>query len=164
MNALMLELDKNPYNDKETEDMLRHFKLEYFLMTNPMAFIITEALLLSQRFYHLECRGEISHNMKVCLICCIVPRALKYLYYSLSLKFGNEWFEDHMWFINWVVGLMSYGVAIFVWIELYSIDTNTNLVLHGWLKLETTALLIEPTLLIVLSRCKPKEEDFEDED
>lgn len=47
MNSKYLEDDKNPYNDKKTEDMLRHFKLEYFLMTNALSFIITEAILLS---------------------------------------------------------------------------------------------------------------------
>ena len=47
MNSDDLEDDKSPYNDKNTEDMLRHFKLEYFLMTNALSFIITEVILLS---------------------------------------------------------------------------------------------------------------------
>jgi hypothetical protein len=93
MNSVQLTKDLNPYNDKETEDMLRHFKLEYFLMSNALSFIITEAIFLSKKFYDLECRGHISHKMDVLLICCMVPRVLRYLYYSIALCYGNDWFE-----------------------------------------------------------------------
>jgi hypothetical protein len=89
MNSISLEDDKNPYNDKETEDMLRHFKLEYFLMTNALSFIFTEAILINGNFYNLKCRGTIPANANLILWCCLIPRALRYLYYAISLEKGN---------------------------------------------------------------------------
>ena len=88
-----LKKDKSPYNDKETEDMLRHFKLEYFLMTNALAFIITEAILMSRQVYDLKCRGLITESTKFTLVCCMLPRIARYIYYSISLIKGNKWFE-----------------------------------------------------------------------
>jgi hypothetical protein len=121
MNPDNLLEDKNPYNDKDTEDMLRHFKLEYFLMTNALSFIITEAIFLSNKFYDLNCRGPITHHMHIILIACMVPRVLRYIYYSISLIKGNDWFERNMKVLNYMIGILSYGVAIYVLISLYSV-------------------------------------------
>lgn len=96
--------------------MLRHFKLEYFLMTNASAFIITEIVFL-KNFYHIADRGPVTDTDKVLLICCMIPRILRYIYYSISLALGNEWFESHLKFLNYGVGFLSYGVAIYCLIQ-----------------------------------------------
>lgn len=86
------EYDENPYNDADTEDMLRHFKLEYFLMANSSAFVITEIVFLCG-FYKIKDRGPVTDADKLQLICCMIPRILRYIYYSISLALGNEFFE-----------------------------------------------------------------------
>lgn len=93
--------------------MLRHFKLEYFLMTNTSAFILTEIVFLNG-FYHVADRGPITKHDKILLVCCMVPRVLRYIYYSLSLVFGNDFFEKQINFLNYGIGLIHYGVAIYI--------------------------------------------------
>jgi hypothetical protein len=154
-NAKNLEADRNPYNDKDTEDMLRHFKLEYFLMTGSSAYIVTEIVLI-MGFYDLKKRGPITHDCIMLLTASMVPRILRYIYYSLSMIKGNAWFEKHMCWLNYVIGVISYVVAIFCWVSLYRVD-KSNLVIMVWLKLETVALFIEPTALLVLAFFKKNE-------
>jgi hypothetical protein len=159
MNAESLTEDKNPYNDKETEDMLRHFKLEYFLMTNALSFIITEFILLCDNLYGINCLGPITSTMFSVMVACMVPRILRYIYYSISLSKGNKWFEDNMKILNYFIGIVSYAVGIYCLISLMKIDpkakTKPNLVIKVWMMLESASLFIEPTILIFLSFRKP---------
>lgn len=154
-NAMNLLLDKNPYNDQDTEDMLRHFKLEYFLMTGTSTFIITE-LVFILGYYDLKYRGPITTDCIMILGACMVPRILKYIYYSISLVKGNTWFEKHLCWLNYFISVISYVVAIFCWISLYRVD-RSNIVIMVWLKLEAVALFIEPSSLLVLAFFKRKE-------
>lgn len=119
-NAKNLEADKNPYNDSDTEDMLRHFKMEYFLMTGASAYIVTEVVLILG-YYSLDKRGPITSELKILLVACMVPRVLRYIYYSLSMMKGNAWFEKHMCWLNYVIGVISYVAAIFSWVSLYQV-------------------------------------------
>jgi hypothetical protein len=163
MNPKLLEKNKSPYDDMATEDMLRHFKLEYFLMTNALSFIITEVLLLSNRFYNIDCRGTFTTNAKILLICCMIPRILRYAYYSVAILKGNEWFEDNMKILNYGIGALSYAAGIYGFISLYNSALEekktkhySNVVIHVWMKLEVTCLILEPTVLILLALTKPK--------
>jgi hypothetical protein len=134
--------------------MLRHFKLEYFLMTNSSAFILTEIVFLNG-FYDVLQVGPLTNHDKVCLICCMVPRILRYIYYSLSLAFGNSFFEEKLKFLNYGVGLISFGVAIYI-LASFSKDKE-NLLVSNWIKIEIAALFLEPSVLIILSFLKPKD-------
>lgn len=123
-------------------------------MTNASAFVLTEIVFLNG-FYHVADRGPITKHDKILLFCCMVPRVLRYIYYSLSLVFGNSFFEDQIKFLNYGIGLIHYGVAIYILSS--QSKGKVNLLISNWMKIEVAALFLEPSVLIILSFLKPKE-------
>jgi hypothetical protein len=90
------------------------------------------------------------------LVACMIPRIARYIYYSIALIKGNQWFEKNMQILNYGIGLLSYAAGLYGLISLTMVKSHhTNLIIHIWMKLEVPCLFLEPTILIFLACKKP---------
>lgn len=92
-DSFIVENDDNPWNNKDTEDFMRHLKAEMFAIVYPAAFIEFEATIgfPSEGPSSFASYGPHETPCKVFYAICLVPRAFN----LLSLLFFG-WYN-----INW---------------------------------------------------------------
>ena len=83
--------DNNPWNDKSTNDFLRHVKLEYFLFTFQLSLLLTEIVIGFTSLHHMNWFGPRSFDLtgRILLI-CMMPHLIKLMGYSMLLYYGND--------------------------------------------------------------------------
>lgn len=78
-DEFVVENDSNPWNNKKTEDFLRHLKCEYHTIIYPAAFIFVEGVLGFERDGTGTYGPHDAMPVKVFYAICLVPRAFNLL-------------------------------------------------------------------------------------
>ena len=83
-NTYEIEHDSNPWNNKDTEDFLRHLKREYFTMTYTIAFVFMEVTLGFTDFFDINSYGPRDFGVSgVCMIIAMLPRIFNIILMSV---------------------------------------------------------------------------------
>ena len=151
-DEFLLENDDNPWNNKDTEDFLRHMKLEFYVTTLQ----ITNIMMLitfwfMPRFFHIDLSAYGNRTFAltgVFMILCIVPRIWSLILTGFVATNGINLHSPRMATGRLIfVGL---NVFSFVAIVAYKILMNKeaweeeNAFLHIWLPAELSFKVLEP--------------------
>lgn len=94
-NEQKSEKDNNPWNDKNTNDFLRHIKLEYYLISLHLSLMLTELLLMLSGIHHVDWFGPQDFDVVGRLLAiCVMPHLIKLMGYMLLLCYGNKLWEQ----------------------------------------------------------------------
>ena len=156
-DEFILENDTNPWNNKDTEDFLRHMKLEFYVTTLQ---ITTIMMLLTfwfmPYFFHINLTAYGNRTFSITgvfMILCLIPRIWSLILTGFIASNGINLHSPRMRTGRLIyVGLNIFSfLAICSWKFLMNKELweEENAFLHIWLPAELSFKILEPIYTIV---------------
>ena len=96
-NELVLQMDDNVWNDKDTDDFLRYLKQEYFLMSYIIAILATEFFTGFTDIYRMNVLGPRDfYPVGLIYTVLIINRSMGLIYTSIMLKNNDKIADDYV--------------------------------------------------------------------
>lgn len=153
-DSFIIENDDNPWNNKDTEDFMRHLKAELFTIVYPASFIFMECMIGFNYSYDTSAvtsgtnYGPHSGMVKTFYAICLIPRVYNLLSLLLMAYLNINWGNDYFKLQRLV--LMFLNIVVFiVLIILYTGNQGENgwkeqnVLARIWAPMELTTKIVE---------------------
>lgn len=151
-NTHEIETDDNPWNNKNTEDFLRHLKREYFTMSYSIAFLLLELTTGFSNMWNIDVFGPKDMSVSgALLIMCMVPRFIKLISLSVFSLYGYDAVSPQMRYLNYTLITVDSIALIVLIVALMTMSEsikNQNVVVRMLIIVETCTKIIEPLVAI----------------
>jgi len=93
-NELLLSMDSNCWNDKDTDDFLRYLKQEYFMFTFTVSFLIMELTLSNMEVLGEGIGNKGASSVRLCFIILVSSRMMCFTYLIFLMTSGKKIGDD----------------------------------------------------------------------
>lgn len=166
-----LEGDFNPWNNKDTEDFLRHLKEEYMVMQYQMTMIAIGFIVTFSHFFDwIELDNFGPRDFWICGVLgllCVIPRLLYFIMFSTFGLYGVNIRSDkvQVWHKIGIFQNTCFSVAILIYRFVVVGNENfmsQNIFFVTWLPLELTMkCVVEPFFVVTNIMCKKSDNEYQ---